>query len=73
VTADEIVATIEAKAAVHPELYSPLDWTDFRRILAREDVALLHVPLAKSGAQLKYFDGAWTILINSDSPVRRHL
>jgi Zn-dependent peptidase ImmA (M78 family) len=72
-TPAEIIAILEAKAQAHPELAAPLDWTGFRTILAREDVALLHVPLARSGAQLKYFDGAWTILLNSGSPVRRHL
>lgn len=71
-TLPEMLAVLHAKAQVHPELHD-LDWTGFRRILAREDVALVSVPLAKSSARLQYFDGAWAILINSARPPRRHL
>ena len=70
-TDDAILATLAAKRAIHPELGEPLRWHGFRRILARENIALYLRSLGRP-AQLVNFRGAWAIIINASSPARRH-
>lgn len=64
--------TLEYKRAQHPELRRPLTFNGFRRILARENVALFFRPIP-TPAKLLQFDGAFGIVIDSRLPVRRHL
>lgn len=70
-TEETIAAVLAAKREQHPELAAPLRWPGFRRLLARENIALYVRALGRP-AQLVNFDGAWAILINANTPPRRH-
>ena len=67
----EIAAVIAAKRKVHPELRRPLHWIGLQRVLARENVLLAVVPLARP-AKLVPYEGMWMLLVNSRLPARRH-
>lgn len=71
-TPEAILAVIEEKRAIHPELARPLTWNGLRRILAREDVALVVTENPSCEAMLMSFDGKWAVIIDSNSPARRH-
>lgn len=71
-TPDAILAVVRAKAAVHPELSAPLTFDGLRRILAREDVALL-IGQCERPAQLVQYWGRWHIVVDEAVPRRRHL
>lgn len=71
-TPDAIVEVVRRKLAVHPELAAPLTFDGLRRIMAREDVALL-VGACERPAQLVQYWGRWHIVIDADIPKRRYL
>ena len=71
-TEEQILGVLEAKKRIHPELRRPMTWNGLRRILAREDVALIITEMAKREAQLVQFDGAWAILLDSNASSRRY-
>lgn len=71
-TGEEILAVIERKRDMHPELRRPLGWQGMQRILSREDVGLFVVPLPDP-AQLVQYAGRWAILLDSALPVRRRM
>jgi hypothetical protein len=64
---DEIAQLLAQKAKQHPECGAPLSFPSFRRICAREHVAIAIRP-HPIGAQLIPMLGAWTIVIDSRQP-----
>jgi len=60
------------KRARHPAVAKPPDWSGLMRILERERITLLHVPLPRP-AQLVQYCGAWAILLDSQRSRRRDL
>lgn len=72
-TPNAIRDVIHAKRELHPELARPLRWDGLRRIVTREDVGLFKSRLPRGvNAQLVQFMGAWSIVLNADTPARRH-
>lgn len=71
-TTDQIIDAIRERCELHPELTAPLRWDGLRRILARENVALLTVDLPRP-AQLVQYRGEWGILLDRRAPPRRRL
>jgi Zn-dependent peptidase ImmA (M78 family) len=69
----EIAAVIERKRAAHPELARALTWPGLLRICEREGVAIrMSSGRMPRPAQLVPFLGGWTIVLNRDTPYRRH-
>jgi hypothetical protein len=70
---EEISAVIARKRDVHPELARCLTWPGLLRICEREgvDVRISRGPMPRQ-AQLVPYAGAWTIVLNRDTPFRRH-
>lgn len=70
---DLIQRVLTEKCARHPELTRPLRWSGLLRICEREGVGLLvrRLPRPRS-AELVPYSGAWTIVLSSEAPVRRH-
>jgi hypothetical protein len=70
---DEITAVIERKRAIHPELARALTWPGLQRICEREGIAMrMSSRRMPRPAQLVPFLGGWTIVLNRDTPHRRH-
>lgn len=70
-TDEALVAIYRAKRALHPELRGGVTWNGIRRVLVREDIGLFVTPLPQQ-AQAIHYAGAWSILIDSRLPARRH-
>jgi Zn-dependent peptidase ImmA (M78 family) len=66
-----VAVIYERKRRQHPELGRPLTWRTLQRICTREGIVIDSVAMADDAQLLRFWD-EWTILVNVDSPHRRH-
>jgi hypothetical protein len=66
-----VLAAVEAVREAHPELRLPLNWNRLQRVLARERIQMLRLPI-EANAYVIGRAPVFTIVLNSDRPSRYH-
>lgn len=68
---EQLAQIVRAKAAVHPELRQPLDWSGFLRVCDRENVLVVLADTVRP-ASLFAIDGQWVIIVEKEGVRQLH-
>jgi hypothetical protein len=66
-----VLAAVEAAREAHPELRLPLNWNRLQRVVARERITMLRLPI-EANAYVVGRAPVFTMVLNSDRPSRYH-